>query len=467
MKRKVGIIGGGPGGYVAAIKLSQLGAEVTLFEKEKLGGTCLNVGCIPTKVLLHYSELMDEIKAAERLGLKIKDTTLSWDKVQDHRLSVSNRLVDGVESLMKTNKIKVIRGTASFISKDEIQVSNDEKERQIYKFDSIIIATGSAPAMPLIEGLIETDNIINSTGALELKSVPKSLTVIGGGVIGLELADAYMGFGAKVNIIELMPKILSNMEESLSVELKKILEKKGMQFNMNSKVISIEDKKEEVTVTFESNGKKNVITSEKVLVAIGRKPYTEKLGLEKIGVNIDRGRIVVNKYMETNVPGIYAIGDCIGDIMLAHVASEQGEIAAENIMLNKKAYEDVVIPSCVYTNPEFASVGLTESCVKEKGIEYNVGVFPLVANGKALISNGGIGSVKVITGKEFKEILGVHILGPRATDLIAEAALAIKMEATTEDIIETIHAHPTLSEAFREAVLGTENMMIHMPNKKS
>lgn len=466
MAQKVVVIGAGPGGYVAAIRLAQLGAEVILIEKDKLGGTCLNVGCIPTKVLLHCAEVVTNLGEAQELGVKVDSSSINWDKVQEKRKKISSQLVMGVGSLVKANKIKLIEGSASFVDKHTLNIVKKDKTEEKLTFDKLIIASGSVPAIPPIPGVKECPACIDSTAALELDKVPKSMLVIGGGVIGIEMATAYSAFGTKVTIVEALPKILPLMDGELSKMLKKSMQEKNIEILTGTKVLSVETTALGAKVNVETEQGNKSFEAEKVLVAVGRRTYTESLDLAAAGIANDRGRITVNDNMQTNVEGIYAIGDCLGKVMLAHVASAQGEVAAENIMGANKQFNGATSPSCVYTDPEFAGVGLTEEQAKEQNKDYEVGRFPLAANGKALIANGGQGVVKVIKGKEYNEILGVHILGPRATDLIAEAALMIGMEATAEDVIETIHAHPTLTEAVREAVLASEGIAIHIPNKK-
>ena len=466
MAQKVVVIGAGPGGYVAAIRLAQLGAEVILIEKDKLGGTCLNVGCIPTKVLLHCAEVVTNLGEAQELGVKVDSSSINWDKVQEKRKKISSQLVMGVGSLVKANKIKLIEGSASFVDKHTLNIVKKDKTEEKLTFDKLIIASGSVPAIPPIPGVKECPACIDSTAALELDKVPKSMRVIGGGVIGIEMATAYSAFGTKVTIVEALPKILPLMDGELSKMLKKSMQEKNIEILTGTKVLSVETTALGAKVNVETEQGNKSFEAEKVLVAVGRRTYTESLDLAAAGIANDRGRITVNDKMQTNVEGIYAIGDCLGKVMLAHVASAQGEVAAENIMGANKQFNGATSPSCVYTDPEFAGVGLTEEQAKEQNKDYEVGRFPLAANGKALIANGGQGVVKVIKGKEYNEILGVHILGPRATDLIAEAALMIGMEATAEDVIETIHAHPTLTEAVREAVLASEGIAIHIPNKK-
>ena len=459
------VVGGGPGGYVAAIRAAQLGGKVTLIEKNKLGGTCLNVGCIPTKVLLHAAEALTEAKHMDNLGIQVSVNGIDWKAVQSRKEAVTNQLVSGVTGLMKANKIRVIEGTASFASKTALEVVKKDGTKENVPFDKVILATGSVPAVPPIPGVKENAACVDSTGALAFDHVPETLLVIGGGVIGMELATAYSRFGAKVTVVEAMPKLLPMMDGELTAMLRKKMEASGVTSLTEAKVQSVEAAPVGAKVQVEVGGKVESFEAEKVLVAVGRRTDTEALGLDKVGIAHDRGRITVNDKMETNVPNIYAIGDCLGKVMLAHVASAQGEVAAENALGETAVYDGKTNPSCVYTDPEFAGVGLTEEKAKEEGIPYQVGKFPLMANGKALIMNGGEGMIKFIIGKEYGEVLGVHILGPRATDLIGECALAIGMEATVDEIYATIHAHPTVTEAVREAALAATKRAIHIPNK--
>ncbi|MDR3244109.1 MAG: dihydrolipoyl dehydrogenase [Elusimicrobiota bacterium] len=463
MAVKVTVIGAGPGGYVAAIRAAQLGAEVTLIEKNNMGGTCLNVGCIPTKALLHCAEILEEARTAGEYGIDIAVKGFDWNKIQAKKDSIVKQLVNGVTGLMKVNKIAVIKGTAKILSQTSVQIDGKDKIAS----DKIIIASGSIPAIPPIDGVKGNPLCIDSTQALSLDKVPQSLLVIGGGVIGIELATVYSILGAKVTIIEALPKLLPMMDAELTLMLKDALVKRGINIIASAKVISVEQAGAKAKVNVENAGKKEVFEADKVLVAVGRRTDTESLGLDGAGIKHDRGKIIVNDKMETNVRGIYAIGDCLGKVMLAHTASAQGEIAAENALGHNGVYDGKTSPSCVYTIPEFAGVGAIEEELKEKKIDYIVGKFPLSANGKSLIANGGQGMVKVLLGKEYKEVLGVSMIGPRATDIIGEAALAIGMEATVEDIINTIHAHPTITEAVREGFLSAQNRAIHSVNKKN
>ncbi|CAK7005252.1 MAG: Dihydrolipoyl dehydrogenase [Desulfovibrio sp.] len=461
-KTTIAVIGGGPGGYVAAIRAAQLGADVTLIEKEHIGGTCLNVGCIPTKALLHTATLYEEAKNGAACGV-MAEVTLDFTKAQERKAAIVKKLVSGVGSLLKANGVKVVKGTASFDSAKTLRIAKEDGEEKL-SFDKIIVAAGSVPAVPPIPG-IDAKQCMDSTGALALESVPESMLIIGGGVIGIEIATLYATLGCAVQVVEMMDRILPMMDAELTRVVAKDLRKKGVAFFTGTKVLSVADTGGEAVVTVEDKDGRKELAAKTVLVSIGRRAATDSLNLDAAGITHERGKIAVNDAMETNVPGVYAIGDCNGIIMLAHIASDQGEIAAENAMGHAAAFNPASNPSCVYTNPEFAGVGLTEDEAKAKGVEFVVGKFPLAANGKALIMDGGGGVVKILAGKEHKEILGVHIVGPRATDLIAEAALAIGMEATVDEVIATIHAHPTLAEAFREAALAVEKRAIHIPNR--
>lgn len=462
-KIKVTVIGGGPGGYVAAIRAAQLGGEVTLVEKEYLGGTCLNVGCIPTKALLHSAELYEEAVEGAKYGIVASDVKVDFTKVQERKKAVTKQLVTGVKGLLAANKVKVVSGEASFVSKDTIEVKTEKGIEKI-KSDKFIIATGSIPAKPPIPG-IDSVKCIDSTGALDLQEVPKSMVIVGGGVIGVEIATLYSALGCKITIVEMLDEILPMMDGELTKMIRAKLAKKGVDIFTSAKVMSFKDAGNNVDVTVEmKDGTTKVFTGEKALISIGRRTNTQSLGMEKAGIANDRGRITVNEKQETNVQGIYAVGDCVGQIMLAHIASAQGEVAAENALGHNKTFDSKTNPSCVYTKPEFASVGLTEEAAKKQGVDYVVGKFPLAANGRSMIM-GEDGMIKIIAGKKYKEVLGAHILGPRATDLIGELALAIGMEATVDEVVGTIHAHPTVAEAIMEAALAVDKRAIHIPNK--
>ena len=461
------VIGGGPGGYVAAIRAAQLGAKVTVIEKEHLGGTCLNIGCIPTKCLLHSAELVSQIKdQGADIGVKVSGVEVDFPQVIAHKNAISKQLTAGVAGLLKINKVAKIDGEATFTGPKTLSVKKSDGSTETMTADAIIVATGSVNFAPPIPGLKENPNCIDSTGALSLEKLPKSMVVIGGGVIGLELACAYAAFGTKITVVEALDHMLPMLDGDLTAIGVAHMKKMGMEFNLECPVQAVEESPVGAKVICKNKAGETVsFEAEKVLVAIGRRANTASLNLEAGQINNDRGRIVVNDKMETSVPGVYAIGDCVlGHAQLAHTASAMGEVAAENIMGQEAHYDEKTNPTCVYMEPEAASVGLTEEQCKAKGIDYKVGKFPMSANGKALILNGGEGLVKIIADAKYEEVLGMHIIGPRATDLIAEGALAIRLEATVEELISTIHSHPTVTETMREAALNVEKRAIHTRN---
>ena len=461
------VVGGGPGGYVAAIRAAQLGAKVTLVEKQHLGGTCLNIGCIPTKCLLHSAELIEAIRnEGKEIGVEVEGLKVNFPQIIKHKNDISKQLTGGVAGLLKLNKVKKVDGEASFTAPGKLSVKKPDGTTEEMTADAIILATGSVNSVPPIPGIKENPNCIDSTGALNLETLPKSMVVIGGGVIGLELACAYAAFGTKITVVEAMASMLPMLDGDLTKIGVEHMKKMGMDFNLECPVQSVESSPVGAKVICKNKAGETVsFEAEKVLVAIGRRANTASLNLEAGGIDNDRGRIIVNDRMQTNIPGVYAIGDCVfGKAQLAHTASVMGEVAAENICGHDAIYDERTNPTCVYIEPEAASVGLTEEQCKAQGIEYKVGKFPMSANGKALILNGGEGLVKIIAGKEYGEILGMHIIGPRATDLIAEGALAIAEEMTLDEIISTIHSHPTVTETMREAALHAEKRAIHTKN---
>ena len=461
------VIGGGPGGYVAAIRAAQLGAQVTVIEKEHLGGTCLNVGCIPTKCLLHSAELVSQIKEqGADIGVEVEGVKVNFPKVIAHKNEISKKLTGGIAGLFKMNKVKKIDGEATFIAPKKLQVTKPDGTKETMTADAVIIATGSVNTVPPIPGIKENPNCIDSTGALNLEALPKTMVVIGGGVIGLELACAYAAFGTKITVVEAMDHMLPMLDGDLTKIGVDHMKKMGMEFHLECPVQSVESSPVGAKVVCKNKAGETIsFEAEKVLVAIGRKANTASLNLDVGGLKHDRGRIIVNDKMETSVPGVYAVGDCVfGKAQLAHTASAMGEVAAENICGMESVYDEKTNPTCVYMEPEAASVGLTEEQCKAQGIDYKVGKFPMSANGKALILNGGEGLVKIIAGAKYGEVLGMHIIGPRATDLIAEGALAIRVEATLDELISTIHSHPTVTETMREAALHAEKRAIHTKN---
>ena len=458
-KKNIIVIGGGPGGYVAAIKAAQAGASVTLIEKDKMGGTCTNRGCIPTKVLLESSNLLTRIKESKDFGILVKNVSLDYLKVTERKDEIVKRLSDGVQFLLKKNKIKVEKGQAGIIDKKTVGIIGSNKK---FAADNIIIATGSAPAGITVKGADGRD-VMNSDDVLAMETLPKSVVIIGGGVIGLEFAQFLSDMGCKTTVIEILPRIFPSLDSEIAGIFEAHIGTRGVDVFTDARVMSIKDTKHGKKVLFKTKNGQKEKQAEKVIMVVGRKPEIKGLGVEEIGIAVDKGRIVVNKRMETNINGIYAVGDVVGGIMLAHVAMVEGECAVDNI-LNVAADEIdyKTVPSCIYTSPEIASVGLTEEEAWEKYQEVKVARFPYAANGKAVILNDTNGEIKLIADSKYGEILGVHIIGPHATELIAEAVLAIRMEATVEEISRTIHAHPTVSEAMVEAALGIQGASIHI-----
>lgn len=463
-KKDIVIIGAGPGGYVAAIRAAQLGARVSIIDRKHLGGTCLNVGCIPTKVLLHTVELFNAVKEAGSIGLIAENVSVDWPSLMNRKELVVSRLVGGVRSLLSSNGVEILEGEASFINDKEVLVKSPEGESHV-RGDHFIIATGSEPILPPIPG-IHTDGVITSNEALSLERVPSSMTIIGGGVIGVEFASIFSSLGCTVTIVEMLSEILPNTDEEITGILKSHLQSKGVKFYTSAKVTSLSRGTKGVNTTVETSSGTMELDSEKVLLSVGRKPVTEGLGLDRIGMKMNRSRIVVNSEMKTSIDNIYAIGDCCSPVMLAHVASREGEVAAERIMGHEARMDYKTNPGAVYTSPEIAWVGMTEKEAREKGHKVKIGRFPLVANGKSLIMGETEGLIKFVVDDRYDEILGVHIIGPRATDLIVEGALALRLEATVEEIISTIHAHPTVGEALGEAALDALGRAVHIPPRR-
>lgn len=465
-EKNVLVIGGGPGGYVAAIRAAQLGAKVKVIEKKWLGGTCLNVGCIPSKVILHTVDVLTEMRQADLLGICVEGKIeVDWTALQNRKKTVIKKLVDGVEYLLKANKVEVIIGQASFIDKNTIIIKKEDGSSVKTVSNEIIIATGAEPILPSIKG-IDLPEVIDSAKALSLDEIPESIVIIGAGVIGTEFGAMFNNLGSKVTMVEMLPHILPTIDRHIGKLAKKTLVNDGITIYTGAKVTGIEQGQKGIIVTVLKDGKEIKIESDKALVSVGRKAVSKELCLENAGVKLDDGNIVVDTTMKTNVEGIYAIGDVTGINMLAHVASQQGVVASENIMGIEAKMDYKTVPTCVYTKPEIASVGLTEEQVKEKGIDYKIGKFSLIGNSKALIMNATRDTaIRIIVDKKYGEILGMHIYGPRATDLIAEGALALRLEATVDELISTIHAHPTIGEAVKEAALAIDNRSIHQVNR--
>ena len=461
----VTVIGSGPGGYVAAIRCAQLGFKTALIEKYSvLGGTCLNVGCIPSKALLDSSEHFYNAKHDfANHGIIINDPVADLSRMIARKSEVVDQTTKGIQFLMDKNKITVFEGVGSFESATQIKVTKNDGSEETIDSKYTIIATGSKPtALPFIT--LDKERIITSTEALELKEIPKHLIVIGGGVIGLELGSVYKRLGSEVTVVEFMDKIIPTMDGALSKELNKVLRKQGMKFNLSTGVQSVERNGDTVKVTAkDKKGEEVVFEGDYVLVAVGRSPYTKGLGLEKAGVDLDeRGRVKTNEHLQTNVSNIYAIGDVVAGAMLAHKASEEGTLVAELIAGQKPHINYNLIPGVVYTWPEVAAVGKTEEQLKAEGVAIKVGNFPMRALGRSRASGDVDGFIKVIADEKTDEILGVHMIGARAADLIAEAVVAMEYRASAEDISRMSHAHPTYAEAMKEAALdATGKRAIH------
>jgi dihydrolipoamide dehydrogenase len=457
-KTRITIIGGGVGGYPAAIRAARMGAEVVLIEKKALGGTCLNWGCIPTKALLQSAGILHMIKQSGVFGIKCGAAEADFDAIMGRKNAVVAQLTRGVQSLLAAKKIEVIQGTAAI--RDPGTVVIEETGRQVSS-DYILIATGSTSMGIPIEG-IDGPDVMNSTQFLDMKSLPKSVVIIGGGVIGVEFGQFLNAMGTKVTLIELTPGLLPGSDRQIAALLEKMLVRSGIEVATSAAAKRIDHEDAGNTVTYAVNGQEKKATAEKILLTVGRKPDLSLLGDGKLGIKCEKGRIVVDEYMQTSVPGVYAAGDVVGGAMLAHVATAEGECAAENMLGERVRMDYRAVPSCIYTSPEVASVGLTEEKARESG-EIRVGTFPLRANGKALILNETDGMVKIVSDRKYGEILGVHIIGPHATDMIAEAVLGISLEATVKELAHAIHPHPTLSEAVMEAALTLAGGAIHMP----
>ena len=466
MQYDVTVIGSGPGGYVAAIRCAQLGFKTAIIEKyDTLGGTCLNVGCIPSKAMLDSSEhFHNAINHFKEHGIDINKPKVNLKQMIARKAEVVQQNVDGVAFLMKKNKIDVHHGVGSFIDKNTIKITPSKGDPTQITTERVIIATGSKPAdLPFAK--IDKKRIISSTESLELKEVPKHLIVMGGGVIGMELGSVYARIGSQVTVVEYMDRIIPTMDSTMSKELTRATKKLGLDFKLSHKVTSVENKGKEVIVKAEDKkGNEVEIKGDYCLVAIGRRPYTEGLGLENVGIKTDdRGRVEVDEHLKTSVDNIYAIGDVVKGAMLAHKADEEGAMVAEQMAGQKPHINYRLIPGVVYTWPEVASVGYTEEELKEAGRNYKTGAFPFKALGRARASMDLDGQVKILADKDTDEILGVHIVGARAADMIASGVTAMEYRASAEDVSRMSHAHPTYMEAMKEACLAaTENRPIHI-----
>ncbi len=450
------VVGAGPGGYVAAIRAAQLGQKVTIVDKGALGGTCLNVGCIPSKALIQAGHMAANAGGNEELGITAENVKVDFAKVQEWKGKVVDKLTSGVGSLMKGNKVDVVKGEVYFVDDKSVRIM-DEKNSQTYTFKNCIIATGSTPIE--IPGFAYSERVLDSEAALALKEIPESLVVIGGGYIGTELGSAYANFGTKVTILEGEKTILSTFEKSMTSVVSRRLKKKDTDIITEALAKSVEETDKGVKVTYEANGKEEVIEADYVLVTVGRSPNTKEIGLEEAGIELDdRGLVKIDEQCRTNKENIYAIGDIVKGLPLAHKASYEGKVAAEVISGEKSVIDYLAMPAVVFSDPEMASVGYTEAEAKEEGIEIKASKFPFGANGRALSLNDSEGSLKLITRKNDGLVIGGQIVGPNASEMIGEIALAIESGMTAEDIALTVHAHPTLGEITMEAAevaLGT------------
>lgn len=459
MHYDIAIIGGGPGGYVAAIYAGKKKAKVALIEKDELGGTCLNRGCIPTKALIHSANLANEIRGAKRFGIAAGDLNIDWNAVQKNKETVVKTLTKGVENLLKANGVNTYKGMAKLADKNTVEITYRNGQKENITSDNIILATGSSPVIIPIPGK-DLPGVINSDEALSLNEIPDSMLIIGGGVIGIELGYIYSTLGTQVTIVEMLPQILPRQDGEIQKELRKSMERQGIKIYTEAKVKEIKTQENKLKTIFETKEGLEEIVTQKVLMAVGRRPNIE--AFQDVGINIRKTGVTVDDYLRTNISNIYAIGDVTGKSMLAHVASHQGITAVKNILGQQKKMDYKLIPACIYTSPEVGSVGLTEEEAREKYKEkIKIGRFPFVASGKALTIGERQGFVKIIADAKYNEILGVHIIGPNATELIAEATLALKLECTAEELSDTIHAHPTLSEAVMEAAFDVLGEPIH------
>ena len=460
-KFDVTVIGGGPAGYVCAIRLSQLGLKTACIESRgSLGGTCLNIGCIPSKSLLNMSESFHRAKNFSNIGIETGEIKLNLEKMMSNKDSSVATLTKGVEFLFKKNKVTYIKGVGSFNEKNEILVKNDKSEIKI-KTDKTIISTGSEPlSLPGID--FDEKKILSSTGALSISKLPKKMVVVGGGYIGLEMGSVWSRLGTEVHVIEYLDHITPGLDKEISNEFMKILKKQNIKFELNTKVEKISKNDQGVIIETSNKDAKNKIEADVVLISVGRKPYTDKLNLKKIGVNLDKkGKITVNKNFETNVKNVYAIGDVINGPMLAHKAEEEGIAVAELIAGQSGHVNYDIIPGVIYTSPEVAYVGKNEEELKEKKVNYKIGKFPFMANSRAKAINEPEGFVKILAESTTDRVLGVHIIGPHAGEMIAEMSVAMEFGASAEDIARTCHAHPTFSEAIKEAALSVDKRQIH------
>ncbi|HGM3457364.1 dihydrolipoyl dehydrogenase [Clostridioides difficile] len=456
------VIGGGPGGYVAAIRGAQLGLNVVIVEKNELGGTCLNTGCIPTKALFKDAQVLNYFNHAEEYGIKVDKYGLDLEKVQKRKKKIIKTLTGGVKGLLKANKVIIEKGEAKLISKDSVEIKLYDGSKKTIKGKNILIASGSKSSKPPIKGA-DLGGVITSKEALEMTTLPKKIVIVGGGVIGIEFAGILNEFGSDVIIVEFLDSIIPMVDKEVASRLTKLLSKRGIKIIVSSKVEEIYKTDEELIVEISKNGEITKLDCTNVLISTGRELDIEGLNLEGLGIRYDKKGIEVDENYCTSMPGVYAIGDVIGGVMLAHVASEEGKVAVERMVGEKTSVDYNLVPNSIFTFPEVSTVGLSEEEVKDKNLDYIVSKFQFSGNGKALTMNDSEGMVKIIASKDKTTIYGVHIIGPNASDLIHEAVVAMKAMLTVEEVASIMHGHPTLSEAFLEASMGILDKAIHLP----
>ncbi|WP_286945596.1 dihydrolipoyl dehydrogenase [Acetobacterium sp. UBA5834] len=459
MKYDVAVLGGGPGGYEAAIRCSQYGLKTVLIEARELGGTCLNRGCIPTKALLHGAEFYDEAKGAQEFGVLFNNLAFDYEKLAAYKDKIVSRLRKGIEGLEKAHGVTVIKGFGVLKNANEIAVNGETVVA-----DHIILATGSAPFLPPIPG-VDNKSVMTSDEVLEMKQCPESLVIIGGGIIGIEFATLYASLGKKVTVIEMQPDILKGIDKEIVKELSQILKRKGVQIIAGAKVTGIEEAGE-ITVNYEKDGQLNHATGSHCIVSVGRKAQIDQIGLESVGIKRNGGFVEVDAYLRTNIPNIYAIGDITGKIQLAHVATKQGMVAAENIIGKQQRMNYEVVPSCLYTNPEIAWIGLSEEEAIKAGKNIKIGRYGVGGNGKSSVMGHSKGLIKLVCDHATGEVYGAQIMAPRATDMIGEIAIIMECEGTIEELSDTIHPHPTVCEIILEAAHDVEGLCCNAPPKK-
>jgi len=460
----IAILGGGPGGYVAALRAAQLGARVTLIEQDRIGGVCLNVGCIPTKALLRSAEVYRILQRAESFGLRLEGGIVpDWSAIQARKEVIIRQLVGGVEKLLHRAGVRVINGRGQFITPRTLAIEKAEGTLSVEAARGIVVATGSRPIQLPLPG-IDLPGVIDSTGALGLEDLPKRLLIVGGGVVGVELAEIFGAFGVQVTVVEMLDRLLPQMDADLGAGLAWAFEQRGVRVHLDSRLERVDAGPSGLLATIAAPSGQVTVEADLILVAVGRRPNVENLGLDVAGVRVERTGIPVNLQMETNVPGVYAVGDVTGVAPLAHVAMQGGEVAVENALGHPAKLDLKTVPWSVYTDPEVAGVGLTEAQAREAGYDVVAGRFPLNANGKALTYGETAGFVKVVSEARYGEVLGLHLIAPHASDLIHEGGLALALEATLDELITTLHGHPTLGEAIREAALECRGAALHLPH---